>query len=51
MSVVLTYLPIRARAEAIKMILEYGNVPYEYIEIPVTKWPQAKNDTQISHFG
>lgn len=46
----LFYIPVRARAEPIRMILAYGKVPYEDIVIPFHEWPSAKIRLDICHF-
>ncbi len=51
MSFTLYYLPLRARAEQIRMILSYGNVQYNNVIIPVSEWPQHKASLDICPFG
>lgn len=48
---VLYYLPLRARAEAIRMILHYGGVNYQDVTIPMTEWPAIKERRCIAPFG
>lgn len=38
----LNYLPVRARAEAVLMILAYGNIPHEYNVISMANWKEEK---------
>jgi glutathione S-transferase P len=46
----LSYLPLRARAEATRLILAYGAVDYEDVVIPLSEWGNLKYDRSISHF-
>jgi glutathione S-transferase len=48
---VLYYLPLRARAEPIRMILHYGGVNYQDVTIPMTEWPSLKERRCIAPFG
>mmetsp|Transcript_24968 Transcript_24968/g.41615 ORF Transcript_24968/g.41615 Transcript_24968/m.41615 type:complete len:216 (+) Transcript_24968:48-695(+) len=47
----LYYLPVRARAEPIRMIFAYGNVPFEDIVIPWDRWAAEKPDAERFPFG
>ena len=47
----LYYLPLRARAETIHLILEYGKIPYQSIIIPFKEWPALKYKKEINLFG
>lgn len=47
----LYYLPLRARAEPIRMILQYGGVPYEDHTVSMAEWPNVKNNPNIAPFG
>jgi glutathione S-transferase len=47
----LSYLSLRARAEPIRMVLCYGNVPFENHIITMKDWPSKKNDKKIAPFG
>lgn len=47
----LYYLPLRARAEPIRMTLEYGGVPYEDVIISMQDWMATKTNTDIAPFG
>ena len=51
MSLTLYYLPLRARLEFTRMILEHGNIPYEYVELPFAEWSVAKEKNEICHFN
>jgi glutathione S-transferase len=51
MSITLNYLPLRARAEATRMILEHGKVPYDYVELSFGEWGEAKEKGEICNFG
>ena len=48
---VLHYLPLRARAEAIRMVLHYGGIPFEDKIYNFSDWPSAKKDKKIAPFG
>jgi glutathione S-transferase len=49
---VLTYLPLRARAESIRMVLHYGNIQYEDRIIPFDQFKlRYKDDKKICPFG
>ncbi len=48
---VLYYLPLRARAEPIRMILHYGGVNYQDVTIPMTEWPAIKERRCIAPFS
>ncbi len=50
-SLTLYYLPLRARAEQIRMILNHGNIDYENIVISPSDWPQHKASLDICPFG
>ena len=45
------YLPLRARAEAQRMILEYGEIPHECINYSFQEWGSLKTSGEICHFG
>lgn len=47
----LFYLPLRAKAEPIRMILAAGNIPYENVVVPLSEWPNAKIKREICPFG
>ena len=51
MSLTLYYLPLRARLEFTRMILEHGNIPYEYVELTFAEWSVAKEKNEICHFN
>lgn len=44
MSHTLYYLPLRARGEAIRMILAYGNIPYNDEIVDFERWAVMKQD-------
>jgi len=46
----LSYLPLRARAEATRLVLAYGSVEYEDVVIPLSEWSNYKYDRSINHF-
>ena len=46
----LSYFPIRARAEAIRLILAYGAIDYEDVVISFNEWDNCKYDRSINHF-
>eukprot|EP00933_Yihiella_yeosuensis_P076893 TRINITY_DN86879_c0_g1_i1.p1 TRINITY_DN86879_c0_g1~~TRINITY_DN86879_c0_g1_i1.p1 ORF type:complete len:238 (-),score=34.35 TRINITY_DN86879_c0_g1_i1:74-787(-) len=39
---VLHYLPVRARAEPLRMMLKHANIPHTYKEISFADWPAVK---------
>jgi hypothetical protein len=39
----LSYFPLRARAEAIRLIFHYKSIPFEDVRIPREEWPAKKN--------
>lgn len=39
----LYYLPLRARAEQIRFILRYANIPYKDVTVPADEWPSHKS--------
>ncbi|KNC80043.1 hypothetical protein SARC_07589 [Sphaeroforma arctica JP610] len=47
----LYYLPIRAKAEAIKYILKYGNVDFDDVTIPWSDWGAEKEKQEICKLG
>jgi len=47
----LYYLPLRARGEAIRMILAYGNIPYNDETVNFERWAVMKQDSQKIPFG
>ena len=51
MTLTLYYLPLRARLEFTRMILEHGNIPYEYVELTFAEWSVAKEKNEICHFN
>ena len=51
MSLISYYLPLRARAEAQRMILTYGEVPHECIDFSFEDWSSLKKSGEICHFG
>jgi glutathione S-transferase len=51
MSLTSFYLPLRARAEAPRMILSVGKIPYVAKDIPLPEWTGIKKTGKISHFG
>ena len=51
MSLTVYYLPLRSRLEFTRMILEHGNVPYEYVELTFAEWSVAKEKNEICHFN
>jgi glutathione S-transferase len=50
--ITLTYLPLRARAEPIRMVLHFGNIPFEDRIIPYEQFQlRYKNDKKVAPFG
>jgi glutathione S-transferase len=47
----LYYLPMRARAEPIRMVLHYAGIPYNESQITFSQWPTFKNTLSICPFG
>ncbi|GAX78361.1 hypothetical protein CEUSTIGMA_g5803.t1 [Chlamydomonas eustigma] len=47
----LYYLPLRARAEATRLVLNYGGIPYEDVSVEFGKWPELKADAAICPLG
>jgi hypothetical protein len=47
----LFYIPVRARAEPVRMLLAYGKIPYEDVVFPFAQWPKNKRDTARFPFG
>mmetsp|Transcript_20783 Transcript_20783/g.34808 ORF Transcript_20783/g.34808 Transcript_20783/m.34808 type:complete len:219 (-) Transcript_20783:190-846(-) len=47
----LYYLPMRARAEPIRMILHCGGIEYEDVTIPFQSWQDYKTGMEICPFG
>ena len=45
------YLPLRARAEAPRIMLSVGNIPYVAKDVPFPEWTALKKTGKISHFG
>ena len=41
-SLQLYYLPLRGRAEPLRLMLHYANMPFEDIVIPREAWPEVK---------
>eukprot|EP01033_Poteriospumella_lacustris_P016165 gene16165-11561_t len=46
----LYYLPFRARAEAIRMILEYAGIQYQDVTVSMKDWMGIKGHTEIAPF-
>jgi glutathione S-transferase len=51
MSLISYYLPLRARAEAPRMMLTVGKIPFLTKDIPFTEWAILKKTGTICHFG
>lgn len=51
MTLTLYYLPLRARIEFTRMILEHGKVPYDYVELSFAEWGVAKEKNEICNFN
>ena len=51
MSLTSFYLPLRARAEAPRMMLTVGKIPYIAKDIPFPEWMGLKKSGKICHFG
>jgi len=51
MSLTLYFLPLRAQAEPIRMILQYGNIQFNDITIAMADWPQMKLNHEFAPFG
>ena len=47
----LYYLPVRARAEPIRMILAYGKIPFNDVTVSFEQWPEMKVDKIRCPFG
>lgn len=47
----LYYLPLRARAEPIRMVLAYGNIAYDNVLVDFPNWPDMKMDATSCPFG
>lgn len=47
----LYYLPMRARAEPIRMILHYGNIQFNDVTITFPQWPEHKARLEICPLG
>jgi prostaglandin-H2 D-isomerase / glutathione transferase len=47
----LTYFPLRARAEQIRMILAYGKIPYTNELVQFQDWPKAKGNKDLYPLG
>ena len=45
------YLPVRARAEAHRMMLSYSNVPHEIVTVSLSDWGATKAAREICPFG
>ena len=45
------YLPLRARAEAHRMMLSYGNVPHEIVNVSFPEWGAMKASRELCPFG
>ena len=50
MVLTLHYFPSQARGEAIRLILEYGKIPFENVIVPY-QWDEIKASGDISPFG
>jgi prostaglandin-H2 D-isomerase / glutathione transferase len=48
---VLYYLPLRARAESIRMILHFGGVSYQDVTIHMGQWQGFKSSGTLAPFG
>lgn len=51
MTVTLYYLPLRARMENARLVLAYGNVAYDYVELSFAEWGVAKPLNEICNFN
>lgn len=51
MSLTLYYLPLRARAEVIRLILAYAKIDYVNVDIPFSEWHAHKQSLDICPFG
>lgn len=47
----LYYFPVRARAESIRMILQFGKIPYEDVTVPFADWLPMKKAGEVAPFG
>lgn len=47
----LYYLPVRARAEQIRLILSFGNIPFEDVTISFDQWATEKSNSEKFRFG
>ena len=47
----LYYIPVRARAEHIRMILAFGNVDYNNTVVSMSDWSACKEEKEICPFG
>lgn len=47
----LYYLPVRARAEPIRMILAYGEIPFNDVIVSFEQWPELKSNKTTCPFG
>ena len=45
------YFPIRGRAEAIRLMCEAHNIPYEDVVVKDDFVPKYKNNTELLPFG
>lgn len=48
---ILNYLPLRARAEPIRMVFHYGGIVFEDKIYQLSDWPKAKEIKAIAPFG
>jgi glutathione S-transferase len=39
----LTYFPLRAKAEAIRLALHYKGIPFEDVKVTKEEWPSKKS--------
>lgn len=51
MDLTLYYLPLRARAEPIRMVLAYGGIPHNFVTVSMSDWSAAKTNKAIAPFG
>eukprot|EP01039_Chlorochromonas_danica_P009266 gene9266-10230_t len=51
MELTLYYFPLRARAEPIRMMFFYGNIPFSDVIIPMTEWKGIKEQGELAPFG
>jgi glutathione S-transferase len=51
MALSLYFLPLRAQAEPIRMILHFAEIPFNDVIISMQDWNNVKNSTNIAPFG